>query len=31
MSFQPVETRFVKLMTGLFQLDEAEVLDFGLY
>lgn len=28
---QQVETRFVELMTELFQLDEAEALDFGLY
>lgn len=28
---QQVETRFVGLMTELFQLDEAEALDFGLY
>lgn len=26
-----VETRFIELMTELFQLDEAEALDFGLY
>ena len=25
------ETRFVELMTELFQLDEAETLDFGIY
>jgi adenine-specific DNA-methyltransferase len=28
---EQVETRFVELMTELFQLDEAEALDFGLY
>ncbi len=28
---QQMETRFVELMTELFQLDEAEALDFGLY
>jgi len=28
---QQVETRFVELMSELFQLDEAEALDFGLY
>ncbi len=28
---QQMETRFVALMTELFQLDEAEALDFGLY
>lgn len=28
---QQAETRFVELMTELFQLDEAEALDFGLY
>ena len=28
---QQMETRFVSLMTELFQLDEAEALDFGLY
>jgi adenine-specific DNA-methyltransferase len=28
---QQIETRFVELMTELFQLDEAEALDFGLY
>ena len=28
---QQMETRFVELMTDLFQLDEAEALDFGLY
>ena len=27
----PAETRFVELMAELFQLDEAEALDFGLY
>lgn len=30
-SAQLMETRFVELMTELFQLDEAEALDFGLY
>ena len=29
--FAHLETRFVELMTELFQLDEAEALDFGLY
>jgi len=29
--FAQLETRFVELMTELFQLDEAEALDFGLY
>jgi adenine-specific DNA-methyltransferase len=28
---QQMETRFVELMTELFQLDEAEALDFGIY
>ncbi|MBC8019558.1 MAG: hypothetical protein H7X83_13730 [Verrucomicrobia bacterium] len=28
---QHAETRFVELMTELFQLDEAESLDFGIY
>ena len=27
----PIESRFIKLMVELFQLDEAEALDFGLY
>lgn len=27
----PAETRFIELMAELFQLDEAEALDFGLY
>lgn len=26
-----VETRFIELMSELFQLDEAEALDFGIY
>ncbi len=30
-SKRPAETRFVELMAELFQLDEAEALDFGLY
>ena len=29
--FAPLETRFVELMPELFQLDEADALDFGLY
>lgn len=31
MSQNQTETRFIELMTELFQLDEAEALDFGLY
>lgn len=31
MSQHQTETRFIELMTELFQLDEAEALDFGLY
>lgn len=31
MSQNQTENRFIELMTELFQLDEAEALDFGLY